>query len=177
MPPAGLIAAWIGSPRWPASESWWLWSAFEERVPVDSLHRGFEPIHAAGTRLLESLRFRSRWKERQEQILKELFHATRHPWFISADDLPEGWPTAAEATARLPDDPDAQAFLNTAPITYGAWHLYAAPGPRPIVDLPDAFRRPAAEVHTWLARNAVDILVASWHDDVDWRIFVRYLIG
>ena len=121
---------------------------------------------------LQDLRFRARWDTRQERILGALFEAWPGRWFVTAEDLPEeGWESAAEKTCRLPGNVDAWGFLNTPAIIQGSWALYAAPSPCPVGELGDPFRTPASAVHDWLRKHGVAVLIVSWYDDVEWKIF------
>lgn len=132
------------------------------------------PRWAVGSRWLETFRFGSTWPQRQEAILEELFHATNLPWFLTAEDLANenDWLVIDKLTRRLPDNLCAWALLNTPPIPYGNWLLYAAPELKIMNEIPDPFRTAGNEVRAWLDHHQISILIASWPDDVDWALYV-----
>ena len=125
-------------------------------------------------RWLDRLRFKNSWVKRQEEFLEEIFHSTSLPWFVAAEDLAEeGWEVIDEMTRRLPANYCAWAFLNTAPITYGGWVLYSAPESKPVSHMPDPFRKTPTMIRSWLAEQQISILVASWPDDLQWKVFIN----
>lgn len=129
---------------------------------------------SAGSRWFETFRFGSTWRQRQETILEELFHATNLPWFLTAEDLAteDDWLVIDQLTRRLPKNLCAKALLNTPPIPYGNWLLYAACEPKTMHEIPDPFRTAENEVRTWLDYHKIAILIASWPDNVDWALHI-----
>jgi hypothetical protein len=127
-------------------------------------------------RWLDRFRFEKPFEKRQEEFLEEVFHASNLPWFVAAEDLAEeGWDIVDEMTRRLPANYCAWAFLNTAPITYGGWLLYSAAESKPVSHMPDPFRKPQAMIRSWLGEQQISILVASWPDDMQWKVFINSL--
>ena len=119
----------------------------------------------------DRFRFGMSWEKRQEEALNALLHATPLPWFVAADELDEqGWEVVDKHTRRLPQDLCAGTFLSTPPISYGNWLLYSAREPQALEGMPDPFRAPITDLCEFLAGRGIDILVASWPDDVEWRI-------
>ena len=87
-----------------------------------------------------------------------------------------------EGEYLLRSDVDVEA-LDQAALNYGGWYLYASPGAESPVDIlqafhrADVFRSPPAELVELLNRLRVRFLIASFYDDIEWRVAAAEMIS
>jgi hypothetical protein len=115
------------------------------------------------------------WAERQEAALEALLHSSQLPWYLVpawAEDSITTWSEVAPGTWRLPTGLCAWAVLNQPGNDEGGWLLYSAAAPVPADFMPDVWRAPVEELRDCLGANSVVAMLASWPDDLQWRLLV-----